>query len=92
MYSKYGGEPLNRVSYTKEMFIDVLIGLIHVLIGIKTLNELKIMHDDIKPANIVYSKVDKLCRIIDFGEAYKFDDITGETLIKKCRIEGNATK
>jgi serine/threonine protein kinase len=44
----------------------------HILSGLKVLHDMKIIHRDVKPSNIVYDDTKNIYKLIDFGVATKF--------------------
>lgn len=63
----------------KKWFIKIFKSLELIVNGFKTMNNVNIIHNDIKPANILYSKDSKLCRLIDWGLLNTKDQIYKST-------------
>jgi hypothetical protein len=79
-FTKSGGKPIGTLldeTSDRDLVLNILRGLANVLEGIKILVDNKIVHDDVRGANIVYDDKTKTCRLIDFGESHTFDEIIG---------------
>lgn len=72
-----GGPDLKNVTGPAHnaSFEDLFMALEPVFKGLITLENAGIVHQDIKPSNIVYDQTEKKCKLIDFGTTVSFQDV-----------------
>ena len=78
-------------TYSIVSFDDSLAVIIEILTGLEYAHKKGIIHRDLKPSNVMFSKKDKIFKIIDFGIS-TFMDVTGHTKITKTgeRVAGGS--
>lgn len=67
---EYGGDDLQHIFKDKKIdvtFEDIFKGLEGIFKGLVRLNDHRLVHQDIKPANILFNKANAKCYLIDFG-------------------------
>jgi serine/threonine protein kinase len=72
---EYGGKDLNTVDVKTVPFNDIIIAAESLFYGLKKLHEMNLVHQDLKPDNILYDQEKKSLRIIDFGISQEYDTI-----------------
>ncbi len=65
--------------------------ILHILAGLRVAHKHGVIHRDLKPSNVMFSKADKVCKIIDFGVSafLDADNYTKLTKTGEC-IAGGA--
>lgn len=75
---EYGGDDLQHVFKDKKInvtFEDIFQGMGGILKGLVRLNEQHLVHQDIKPANILFNNANTKCYLIDFGLLTNTDSV-----------------
>lgn len=73
-----GGTDVNKLlqkTGDATTFADIFLGMQSIFKGIVEIANSRIVHQDIKPSNIVYNNVSQRCLLIDFGIAVRMDDV-----------------
>jgi serine/threonine protein kinase len=76
VYEK-GGRNLNEAIETNS-FCTILNGFRSIFAGLVQLQTLRVVHGDIKPANIVFDDAEGKAYLVDFGSAYVYEDIESQ--------------
>lgn len=73
---EYGGKDLHMLSQSGDMTFEEIFQAAHSIFnGLTKLNNARFVHQDIKPANIVYKEEKKQLYLIDFGLLRHYDQV-----------------